>query len=464
MISQFIRNNRRLVCAAAFVAAGLTCAPVSYAANLGEALPIRLNSSVTVTEEVVRLRDLFGGDLMRGDKVVAQAPAAGQRVTLSAEWLANLAHTNGIDWQPAGAYDRAMVYRPGQTVTAGEITAAIRAELTTHGMPRNFGLKPFTAITSATIGLNASKTVKVREALYDSATSSFSAVVEIAAGDPTASFMPVRGMTLPVVSVPTLKQGIARNTALSADMVEMIDLPESEIASDTVLSVNGLIGMTPRSYLKSGQSIRSSEIYRLNLTEVPVLRAEMRRGGEISAADIVWVAVNADDLPNDAVTTEDQLIGKAARRFLSAKTAIRRGDVQNLVVVEVPVAARDLRRGMTLSAGDLNWVRVPENEIVGEIVRSEKELVGRIANTGVRAGQTFRTLSVIRPVAIPKGKLITVIYNSHKMSLTARGKVLEDGAIGQVIRVNNTKSNHVVFAEVIDEATVRVTEQQTAMN
>ena len=119
---------------------------------------------------------------------------------------------------------------------------------------------------------------------------------------------------------------------------------------------------------------------------------------------------------------------------------------------------------MTLAAADINWVRIPENEIVGDIVRSEKDLVGRIANTSVRSGQTFRTLSVIRPVAIPKGKLVTVIYNTHTMSLTARGKVLEDGAVGQVIRVNNTKSNHVVFAEVVNAETVRVTEQQTAMN
>jgi flagellar basal body P-ring formation protein FlgA len=71
---------------------------------------------------------------------------------------------------------------------------------------------------------------------------------------------------------------------------------------------------------------------------------------------------------------------------------------------------------------------------------------------------------VMLPVAMPKGKAVTLIFNNKVMNLTARGKTLEDGAIGQIIRVTNTKSNQIVMAEVINENTVRVAEQQTAMN
>jgi flagella basal body P-ring formation protein FlgA len=467
-MSLFATSAYRLTSLAVLAALGLSFTGAAAAATLGEPLPIRLNASVTVTEEVIRLGDLFsgdfGGDLSRGDKVVAQSPAPGQRVVLAADWLATLARNNGVDWRPAGPYDRAMIFRPGQTIQSGDVIAAIRAELVMRGMPKNYGLKSHTSIGAITIGLNANKAIVVREAVYDAASNGFSAVAEIAAGDPSAVFVPIRGSAMPVVNIPTLKQGLARNTVITAEMIEHMDVPEMEVAADAVMDINALIGKAPRGYLKSGQAIRQNDIYHLTLTEIPVLRAEMRRGGQISAADIAWVAVNADDVPSDVVTDETQLIGKSPKRYLAARAAIRRGDVQNLSMVDVPTAARDVRRGASLSASDITWVSMSENDIVGDVVRSEKDLVGLIANSNVRAGQPFRTISVIRPIAIPKGKTITVVYTTRAMSLTSRGKVLEDGAVGQVVRVTNTKSNQTVFAEVLDAETVRVTEQQTAMN
>jgi flagella basal body P-ring formation protein FlgA len=464
MKPQFATTVRRWASLVIMTALGLAFAGAPSAATLGESLPIRLNASVTVTEDVIRLSDLFSGELTKADKVVAQAPAPGQRLFLAADWLATLARNNGIDWTPAGPYDRAMIFRPGQTIQTADVMAAVRGELTARGMPKNYGLKPFTTIGTMTIGLNANKSIVVREAVYDAATSTFSAVAEIAAGDPSAIFVPIRGSAMPVVNIPTLKQGLARNTVMTAEMIETVDIAETEIAADTVMDINALIGKAPRGYIKSGQAIRQTEIYRLTLTQIPVLRAEMRRGGEIAASDIVWTAVNADDVPKDVVTDEAQLIGKSPKRFLAASTAIRRGDVQNLNMIDVPIAARDIRRGATLSAQDINWVNMSENDLVGEIVRTEKELIGLVANSNVRTGQPFRTISVTRPIAVAKGKIITLVFNTRAMSLTSRGKALEDGSVGQVVRVTNTKSNHTVFAEVLDGQTARVTEQQTAMN
>ncbi len=463
-MSQIALTARRLVCIAVTTMLSLSFAGVAAAATLGDPVPVRLNSSVTVTEDVVRLGDVFGGDVMKGDKVIAQSPAPGQRIVLAADWLATLARNNGIDWRPTGPYDRALVFRPGQTIQSAEIIAAIRTALTANGMPQNYSLKPFAAIGTATIGLNANKSIVVREAIYDAATKSFSAVAEIAAGDPSAIFVPVRGSAMAVVNIPTVKQGLSRNTVMTADMINMIDVPETEIAADTVMDINALIGKAPRGYLKSGQPIRQSDIYHLTLTQIPVLRAEMRRGVEISASDISWTAMNADDIPKDAVTSETQLVGKTPKRFLPARTAIRRTDLQDLNLIDVPTASRDIRRGETIDAHDLTWVTLSENDIVGEIVRNEKDLVGLIATNTVRSGQTFRTLSVSRPVVVAKGKTITLIFNTKAMSLTSKGRVLEDGAVGQVIRITNTKSSHTILAEVLDAQTARVTEQQSAMN
>ena len=47
---------------------------------------------------------------------------------------------------------------------------------------------------------------------------------------------------------------------------------------------------------------------------------------------------NAAELPRDAVLDADQLIGRTPRRYLAAGAPIRRGDVQILRQVQVPVA------------------------------------------------------------------------------------------------------------------------------
>ncbi|MDX2145623.1 MAG: flagellar basal body P-ring formation chaperone FlgA [Rhodospirillaceae bacterium] len=456
---------RRLARAAALAIAWLgTCGAVAADPLAGaDPAPIRLNMSINLSGEAIRLGDLFSGELMMPDKTVARAPAPGQRFVLPADWLADVARQNGIDWRPANAFDRAMVYRPGHVIAGNEILDAIKGELIARGMPRNFGLKA-TPAPSATIPLGAPHAIAVREAMFDENSGTFSAVAEIPAGDPHAQFLPVRGKVFPVVSVATLKQGLARNTIITADMVALTEIPESDMAGATVTDPAFLIGKSPRAFIKAGQQIRETDVSHVSLVDIPVLRSDVQRGTQIEHAHVMWISANAADLPADAVTDEKQLVGKTPKRFVSAGAPVRRGDIQTLNRVEIPVAARDIRRGTPIEADDLDWIEVNETDIASNVVRTEGELVGMIATQSVRAGQTFRPLSVARAVLIPKGKAVTVIYTTKIMTLTAKGQALEDGGAGQMIRVANNKSKTVVFAEVVDAETVRVTETQTAMN
>ena len=469
MITTLTHMRRRLLPALALTAA-LSAAGVgatAMAADLStmtDPLPIRLQNSITIAGDVVRLGDLFTGEIRQADKAVSAAPAPGQRTILPADWLAGIAKTNGVDWKPSGPYDRVIVLRAAKTIPAHDILTAIKAELIARGMPRNFGLKLFSPLDPVAIAVNAASGISVREAVFDPASGSFSAVAELAPGDAAAQFIPVRGSAKAVVAIPMLKQGLARNTVITEHMVDMVEIAEADVGADTVTNPDDLIGKAPRGYLKSGQAIRASEVHEYNLTNIPVLRADMRRGEEIVAGDVIWASINSSNLPDGVITDLDKLEGKGLKRSMPAGSPLRQGDIQTLVMVEVPVASRDIRRGIVIGAEDINWVRMSESNIAGEVLHLEQDLVGRIANANIRAGQTFRPISVMRPVAVLKGKLVNVIYNTRAMNLTAKGKVLEDGAVGQVIRVSNTKSNTHVLAEVLNAETVRVTEQQTAMN
>ena len=78
---------------------------------------------------------------------------------------------------------------------------------------------------------------------------------------------------------------------------------------------------------------------------------------------------------------------------------------------------------------------------------------------GIRAGQTLRKFDVKRPIAVPRGKLVTILWSARAMNLTVQGQALEAGGVGEIIKVANTKSKTTVMAEVIDATTVRITAQ-----
>ncbi|MBL8642857.1 MAG: flagellar basal body P-ring formation protein FlgA [Rhodospirillaceae bacterium] len=413
---------------------------------------------------MITLGDLFTGLTENADKAVAEAPRPGQRSMLSAEWLASVAKANGIAWRPANQYDRVIVFRAGQTVPAGDILAAVKAELMGQGLPQNFGLKFASPLSAIAIPANAPKTIAVREAYFDAAAHVFSAVVEVPAGDPRAHFVQVKGDAFAVVTVPVVKQALSRDAVITADMIDMVEMPESKIGADTLTNADLIIGKAAKGFVRAGQTLRSGDVHLVSFVKVPVFRNEMRRGLKIAEAHLDWIDVNANELPGDAAVDADQLIGYAPKRQLAAGQPLRTTDVQPINMVDVPVAARDIRRGETVTAADIRWTAIDRSNLAIEAIQNEDDLVGRIANSIIRSGQPFRTHNVSLPVVVPKGKVVTLIYNVSTMKLTAKAKVLEDGALGQVVRVVNTKSNVNLFAEVIDADTVRITEQQAAMN
>ncbi|MBY0511893.1 MAG: flagellar basal body P-ring formation chaperone FlgA [Rhodospirillaceae bacterium] len=423
---------------------------------------LQLNTAITVTGRDIKLGDIFSGYLSRPEKVVAQAPRPGQRLVLNAEWLSALARTYGLNWRAANGYDRAVVYQPGQTISAHEIIAAVKADLIAKGMPANYSVAPNAQLPTVTTAVGAAD-VGVREAFFDASTKTFSAVVEIPPGAPNAQFVSMRGAAFAVVAVPTLKESAPKNTVITAAMLTTLDLPEEHMRPDTITDAAALIGKAPKIFVRAGVPVRETDVAQMTLVEVPVLNMDMRRDSTIAQSHVTFATFSADALPGDVVTDPRQLIGHTPRRSISAGTPMRRGDIQMVRQVQVPVAARDLTRGEVLDSQDITWVTMDDGDIVSNTITDEADLMGRATKHPIRAGQPLRTYDIARPVAVARGKLVTILWSSAAINLTAQGLAMEAGGVGDVIRVTNTKSKTIVTVEVIDATTVRVASQpQTA--
>jgi flagella basal body P-ring formation protein FlgA len=115
---------------------------------------------------------------------------------------------------------------------------------------------------------------------------------------------------------------------------------------------------------------------------------------------------------------------------------------------EIPVAARRILKGEIINKSDLRWLKVRTSRLQNDAISNLEELIGKTPKRGIREGQAIRSSAIQRPILVKKGSLVTIILRAKKMLLTARGKALQSGSKGDVIRIANTQSNHTIEAEV----------------
>lgn len=74
----------------------------------------------------------------------------------------------------------------------------------------------------------------------------------------------------------------------------------------------------------------------------------------------------------------------------------------------------------------------------------------------LKEGKIVTDRDIGEKILIKKNDLITVVYKTDKMQITARGQARQDGVKGERIEVENTKSKKVLVGTVVDAETVYI--------
>ncbi len=115
---------------------------------------------------------------------------------------------------------------------------------------------------------------------------------------------------------------------------------------------------------------------------------------------------------------------------------------------DVPTLNRARRSGDIIEASDIEWKRMRQTRVGRTTITDEDYLIGMSLKRQMAPGQPIRKSDVERPVIVNKGALITLVYRSPGITLTAEGRTLSEGGMGDVIRILNTRSNRTVQARV----------------
>ncbi len=117
------------------------------------------------------------------------------------------------------------------------------------------------------------------------------------------------------------------------------------------------------------------------------------------------------------------------------------------VMVETATATRAVARGEILKASDISIERRPKTEVAGDVLGAE-QVVGMTSKRALRAGETVRSADLVKAEVVARNENVTIVVEMPGIMLTARGKALEAGAIGDLVSVLNIQSNRKIQATV----------------
>lgn len=152
----------------------------------------------------------------------------------------------------------------------------------------------------------------------------------------------------------------------------------------------------------------------------------------------------------------DPRAGLFAARLVLADGS--RQGVRGQAVVTVPamVPVRRLQPGEMITDADLVPADIPLASLPGAALRLSADLVGKEVQRALLADRPVAPTSVREPRAIRRGDQVLIAYSGDGIALTAPGRALQDGVLGEEVRVVNLASNRTITATAAGAGRVTV--------
>src|SRR5215469_10688033 len=125
--------------------------------------------------------------------------------------------------------------------------------------------------------------------------------------------------------------------------------------------------------------------------------------------------------------------------------------------VRIVVPAHDIAPADTIRENDLTYATGDGAALMAGVPTRMDEVKGMQARRTLVAGQPFRGDDVRRPIVITKGQTVTMEFEAPGVQLTAMGRAMSEGGVGDTVTVQNPVSYRMISAIVTAPGTVRAT-------
>ncbi len=301
----------------------LVCAAVPAAAAT-------LRPFSTLSGPVVTLADLFDGmgSGGAGDRALGPSPAPGARITVEARQLEAIARQYGIDWRPGSAGDRAVLDRPGRTLSRDDVVGPLRTALAAAGAPRDGELE-LPGFTAPLVGLSAVAQAEVAQLEFDNSSGRFTALVSVVADGAPAAQLRLSGRMLEMTDLPMPRRRMVPGDVIGNGDLEWVRLRVAQAKGDVVRAMREAVGQALRHAVQPGQPIQLADLGRPMVVQkgTPMLLALDTPGIQVTAQGVAMEPAGIGERvhvvnPASRVVVEAEVTGPGRARVLPGTTPV----------------------------------------------------------------------------------------------------------------------------------------------
>ena len=125
-------------------------------------------------------------------------------------------------------------------------------------------------------------------------------------------------------------------------------------------------------------------------------------------------------------------------------------------LIQIPVISRRLNRGDVIRKNDIEWISIREKKLRRGFIQTEEEILGKAARRFIAAKTPLTTGHLQRPQLVKKGAIVNIALINGAMRLTTQGRSLENGSLGDTIRIKNIRTKKIIEARVTGASSAKV--------
>jgi len=122
----------------------------------------------------------------------------------------------------------------------------------------------------------------------------------------------------------------------------------------------------------------------------------------------------------------------------------------------VVVARRVIEPGEVIAEADLAIVPGRQERGAQKTFSRIADIRGQVAKTRIPAGRPITDRAVRHVHAVKRGQAVTVVRYENLIKIVMQGRAIQDGALGEIIRVLNVRSNRMVDGRVMGAGLVEI--------
>ncbi len=177
-------------------------------------------------------------------------------------------------------------------------------------------------------------------------------------------------------------------------------------------------------------------------------RFAIRTNAEIDVVSVPVRNFKLEDLQNTAPPT-------AADKRIEAMVTRPKKSAKSAEIIEVLALSRSMSRNDVITTDDVISIGVPKRNVSGAFFKA-KDIIGRRMKTSISANKPVQARHLHPNFMVEEKNEVLITSQAGAIRIDMVGWALEDGQLGDWIKVENAASGKIILAKIIGEKKVAV--------